>query len=247
MKAMKMLKTFLFVLDTILVSSTLYSCLDDDGYSLDKFSVGVATVKPLGNNSYYLQWDDSISFWPAAGVTTPNFDVSKERRAFINFTLLGPGKDMNIEQDYVIRLNRIDTVLTKSIAPDLGDKNDEYYGEDPVTMKSVWIEDGYINFQFATYFEYGSKHFMNLVKMEDSDTYELEFRHNANGSLSGAEGWGLASFRLNSLPETGGETVKMKIKYKSYEGDKTIELKYKSGSATGRAPVMGAENFQTTN
>ena len=83
--------------------------------------------------------------------------------------------------------------------------------------------------------------------MNNSDTYELEFRHNANGSLSGAEGWGLASFRLNSLPETGGETVTMKIKYKSYDGDETIELKYKSGSATGRAPVMGTEDFQTTN
>lgn len=62
MKAMKTLKTFLLVLGTVLVSSTLYSCLDDDGYSPDKYSIGVATVKPLGNNSYYLQWDDSISF-----------------------------------------------------------------------------------------------------------------------------------------------------------------------------------------
>lgn len=247
MDATKMLKTFLWILGTVLVSSTLYSCLDDDDYSLDKNSFGVATVKPLSANSYYLQWDDSTTFWPAAGVTTPHFDVSKERRAFINFTLLGPGKDMNIEQDYAIRLNRIDTVLTKSIATDLGDKNDEYYGKDAVSMKSVWIEDGYINFQFATYFDYGSKHFMNLVKMNNSDTYELEFRHNANGSTSGSEGWGLASFRLNSLPETGGVTVTMKIKYISYDGEKTVELKYKSGEAAGKAPVMGAENYQTTN
>lgn len=247
MKAMKMLKTFLLVLGTILVSSTLYSCLNDDGYSLDKYSFGVATVKPLGNNSYYLQWDDSTSFWPAAGVTAPNFDVSKERRAFINFTLLGPGKDMNIEYDYAIRLNRIDTVLTKSIAEDLGDRNDEYYGKDPLSIKTVWIEDGYINIQFATYFEYGSKHFMNLVKMNDSGPYKLEFRHNANGNKTGAEGWGLASFRLNSLPETEGETVTMKIKYNSYNGEKTFELKYKSGETAGRAPVMGTENFQTTN
>lgn len=247
MKAMKMLKTFLLVLGAVLVSSAMYSCLDDDGYSLDNISAGVVTIKPLGNNSYYLQWDDSTSLWPAAGVTNPGFDVSKERRAFATFTLLGPGKDMNIEQDYVIRLNRIDTVLTKSIAPDLGEKNDTYYGTDPVKMMPVWIEDGYINFQFATYFESGSKHFINLVKMDDADTYELEFRHNANGSVSGAEGWGLASFRLNSLPETGGETVTLKIKYKSYNGYETIELKYKSGSPTGRAPVMGTENFQTTN
>ena len=59
--------------------------------------------------------------------------------------------------------------------------------------------------------------------------------------------WGLASFRLNNLPETNGETVTMKIKYKSYEGDETVELKYKSGSPAGNAPIMGEENFHSTN
>ncbi|RHU27864.1 hypothetical protein DXD68_08090 [Parabacteroides sp. TM07-1AC] len=247
MNVMKTLKTFILVLGTILLSTSLYSCLDDDDYSLDKYSVGVATIKPLGGNTYYLQWDDSTTFWPAAGAT-PYFGVDKERRVFINFTLLGDSTSGGIKgYDYAIRVNRIDSVLTKSIVADLGEKNDEYYGNDPVWMKSVWIEDGYINFQFESYFDGYTKHFLNLVKMDNTDTYELEFRHNAYDNLSGGKGWGLASFRLNNLPETNGETVTMKIKYKSYEGDKTIELKYKSGSPAGKAPMMGEENFHSTN
>lgn len=247
MNAMKTLKTFLLVLGTILVSSTLYSCLDDDeGYSLGNFSVGVVTVKPISGDTYYLQLDDSTSLWPSNGVK-PYFGLDKERRAFANFTVLGKGQELNVDYDYVIRLNRIDSVLTKSIAEDLGEKNDEYYGNDPIWMKSAWIEDGYLTFQFESYFDGVTKHFINLVKMEGSDTYELEFRHNAFNSHSGGKGWGLASFRLNSLPDTNGETVKMKIKYKDYEGEKVIELDYKSGSSSGKAPLMGADNFHVTN
>lgn len=248
MNAMKMLRIWVWVAGTILTTFTLSSCLDDDGFSTDKFSFGVATVKPLGNNAYYLQWDDNTTFWPATGVT-PYFGVDKERRAFINFTLLGDSTNgFTTEYDYAIRLNRIDSVLTKSIVADLGDKNDEYYGNDAVWMKSVWIEDGYINFQFETYFDGSTKHFLNLVKRNGTDPYELEFRHNAFGNLSGGRGWGLASFRLNSLPDTNDETVTMKINYTSYEGDQTIELKYKSGTPSGKAPTMlEADGFNLTN
>lgn len=247
MNVMRTLKTFILVLGTILATFTMYSCLDDDSNSSNKYSFGIATIKPLGNDAYYLQWDDSTTFWPASGVT-PYFGVDKERRAFINFTLLGDSTSHMAEgYDYAVRVNRIDSVLTKSIVGDLGEKNDEYYGNDPLWMKSVWIEDGYINFQFESYFDGSTKHFLYLVKMNNTDTYELEFRHNAYNNLSGGQGWGLASFRLNSLPPTNGDTVTMKVKYKSYEGDDTIELKYKSGTPAGKAPMLGAENFQVTN
>lgn len=247
MKAVKRLKTFVLVLVTVLVTSTMYSCLNDDGYSSDKYSFGIATIKPLGDNAYYLQWDDNTTFLPIAGVA-PDFGVDKERRAFINFTLLGDSTTSNIKgYDYAIRVNRIDSILTKPIVEDLGDRNDEYYGTDPIWMKSVWIEDGYINFQFESYFDGVTKHFINLVKMNDTDTYELEFRHNAYKNLSGGQGWGLASFRLDKLPETGGETVTMKIRYKSYEGDETLELKYKSGLPAGNAPMIGEDDFHSTN
>ena len=243
MTMMKMLKTFLFV-GAILISSTFFSC-SDDGYSLDKYSIGVATVKPLGDNAYYLQWDDSTTFWPAAGVM-PHFGLDRERRALINFTLLGDSANGGFKgYDYTVRVNCIDSILTKQIAPNLGEKNDSYYGNDPVWMKSVWIEDGYINFQFETYFDGMTKHFINLV--ETDTPYCLEFRHNAYGNLIGGQGWGLTSFHLNSLPATDDEMVTLTIRYRSHDGDKSIQLRYRPGTSTGEAPMMGDYNFQPTN
>ena len=114
MNVMRTLKPFILVLGTILATFTMYSCLDDDSNSSNKYSFGIATIKPLGNDAYYLQWDDSTTFWPASGVT-PYFGVDKERRAFINFTLLGDSTSHMAEgYDYAVRVNRIDSVLTKS-------------------------------------------------------------------------------------------------------------------------------------
>ncbi len=243
---MKTMKTFCAAVVAMLFTTALCSCSDDDGYSLDKYSIGIATVKPLGGGAYYLQWDDSTTFWPAAGVT-PYFGVDRERRALINFTLLGDSAHGGVKgYDYTIRVNRIDSVLTKQIAPNLGEKNDSVYGNDAVWMKSVWIEDGYINFVFETYFDGLTKHFINLVETDMPNS--LEFRHNAYGNLAGGQGWGLTAFRLNSLAATGDdETVTLTIKYRSYDGDKSIQLKYTPGTPTGDAPMMGEDNFQPTN
>lgn len=243
-----MLKNLFAVMIVAVATLTLQSCLDDDGYSVDNFAIGVVTVKPLSSDSYFLQLDDSTTLWPAAGYA-PYFGLDQERRALVNFTFLGDSTQGDIKgYDYAVRINRIDSILTKSIAEDLGDKNNETYGIDPVWMKSIWIEDGYINFQFNTYFGGTEKHFINLVKMDNAASpYELEFRHNAFKDPSHAEGWGLAAFRLNTLPDTEGKTVKLKIKYNSFEGDKVYEINYKSGEPTGKAPAMSSENFHLVN
>ena len=49
MNMMRTLKTFILVLGTILATFTMYSCLDDDSNSSNKYSFGIATIKPLGN------------------------------------------------------------------------------------------------------------------------------------------------------------------------------------------------------
>ena len=119
---MKTMKTFYVAVAAALFATALYSCSGDDDDPIC-MSVGIATVKPLGSDAYYLQWDDSTTFWPAAGVT-PYFSVDRERRALINFTLLGDSAHGGVKgYDYTIRVNRIDSVLTKSIAPNLGEKN----------------------------------------------------------------------------------------------------------------------------
>ena len=137
---------------------------------------------------------------------------------------------------------RMDTLLTKPIAPDLGSENDSYYGTDMLALNGgsiwskngVWIEDGYITFDFYIQRGYNDnvKHFLNLVQTNSADPYELEFRHNAYGNIDSSlrPSAGLVSFKLDKLPSTEGKTVKLKIKYKSFASNdyNTVELDYKS-------------------
>lgn len=240
---MKTLRTLFLGIGALAATLTFNSCLDDEGYSADNYWIGIATVKPLSTSeSYFLQLDDSTTLLPVMG-RTPSFNVDKERRALVNFTLLS---DSAKGYNHAIRVNEIDSILTKSIVPSLGEKNDSIYGKDAIDLdsKGLWIEDGYITFQFKTYFG-GGKHFLNLVQMDETKPYELEFRHNAYNDPKSSMGWGLVSFRLNTLPDTEGKTVKLKIKYNSYEGDKIYELEYNTKNPnSGKAPSFTSKIFQ---
>ena len=209
---MKTLKSFMLLVGILLGSTVFYSCLDDDdAYSeFWRDSVqAIVTVKPLSDNSYYMQLDDEKK--------TEGYDQS-------------------------VQLLRMDTLLTKPIAPDLGSENDSYYGTDMLALNGgsiwskngVWIEDGYITFDFYIQRGYNDnvKHFLNLVQTNSADPYELEFRHNAYGNIDSSlrPSAGLVSFKLDKLPSTEGKTVKLKIKYKSFASNdyNTVELDYKS-------------------
>lgn len=236
--AMKTLKTFMLLFGILLGSTTFYSCLDDDdSYSefwRDK-TAAIVTIKPLTDNSYYMQLDDSTTLFPTNSYVPQNL---KETRAYV---IIKEEDKIVPDYDKAVEVIRMDTLLTKEIAPDLGAENDSYYGTDMLALngaspwapgKGAWIEDGYITFDFIL--RRGSndniKHFINLVQTNSADPYELEFRHNAYNDSNMAEANGLVSFKLDKLPSTEGKTVKLKIKYKSFAINdyRTIELDYKS-------------------
>ena len=43
----------------------------------------------------------------------------------------------------------------------------------------------------------------------------------------------LVAFNLNELPDTKGETVKLKLRWKAYSGNKSVEFDFCSRKATG--------------
>ncbi|MFA6767510.1 MAG: NigD-like protein [Parabacteroides sp.] len=229
---MKKMKNSMLMCGIILCFLSFFSCLgDDDGYSLDKMSVGIVTIKPLSDNSYYLQLDDSTTIMPVNSYIPSNL---KERRAIAYFTLLS---DEISGYSHAAQIIRMDSVLTKSIAEDLSNQNDSIYGTDPIRLNTysawsksgVWIEDGYLNIDFITEFGGYKKHFLNLIhKTGSNDPYELEFRHNANGDMVSRELSSIVAFKLNKLPSTDKKTVKLTLHYMTQNGDKTIELNYKS-------------------
>jgi hypothetical protein len=238
-----MLKLFFVVTGVVLASLTFNSCMDDDnGYSLGDMWVSIATARPINESSFYLTLDDSTTLWPGAPLYI-NFQPTRPQRVQVNYTKLGD----NFEgYDHVVKLNRLDTILTKPISENLGAKNDSVYGTDPVEITAIWVGDGFLNIEFKTFFSIdGIPHFVNLLPAEtDGDPYKLEFRHNAMGDQSSTRRYGFVAFDLSSLPNTEGKDVKLLIKAHTFDGVKEFEKKYNSGKNTEQAGKLSAENFE---
>lgn len=241
---MKTIKPFVIALTSILMSLSFYSCLDDDKYYPwpENSYFGIVTLKPLGENSYYLQLDDSTTFMPS-NEYVPYFSVKEEQRVKVVFK---PDKENAEGYNYTGNIFYMDSILTKPIAENLAEKNDEVYGKDPVEMWKIWIEDGYLTFQFSTYFGNTQVHYVNLIQPDEANApYELEFRHNAYNDPSIMKAWGLVSFKLDKLPDTGGKSVKLKIKCNSFTGEKVYELDYCTKQPAGeKASLTNIDNFE---
>lgn len=237
------MKTFRFFLMTVgvilCIGITFQSCLDDDDNNWNlRYPNALVTVKTTGENSFFLQLDDNTTLYPTNIASSPF--GTKEVRALVNYTEVDKPSE---GYSKAVHINWIDSVLTKQIAPDLGLENDNIYGTDPVEIINDWVtiaEDGYLTLRFRTIYGNHSKpHFVNLLVSEDPTTpYEVEFKHNAYGDTYGPEADGLVAFNLNSLPDTEGKTVKLKLKWKSFTGNKSAEFDYCTRKSTsGKSSV----------
>lgn len=246
MISMKTLKLFFVIAGIVLSSFTFSSCLDDDGYSLGDMWYSVATARPLGDDSFYFTLDGGTTLFRAAGDYYGRYYPKTPQRVQINYTILG---DNYSGYDHAIKLNRLDTILTKPVAEHLGLQNDSIYGTDPVGIEEMWVGDGYLNviFKFNLSNE-SKKHFINLVKNENESEspYELEFRHNAYEDYPAYGGRGIVAFDLAGLPDTEGQDVTLKIKVKTFDGEQTFEKKYNSGKNTEKEPELTMNSFENT-
>ena len=85
-------------------------------------------------------------------------------------------------------------------------------------------------------------HYVNLIPTttpENPD--EVEFRHDANNDYPDRMGDGLVAFKLDDLPDTEGETVKLTLKWKSFSGDKSVDFDYRTRAATPGTSAIAAE------
>ena len=240
------------VLGKLLVVATVVvifsSCDDDDGYSLDKYRVGMATVDapgstepfPVGGTTpFWLTLDNGSTLWPAAfnpylsGVTLQN-----QHRIVADFTLLSGEKD---GYSHYIRLNDLRKVLTKSIdtvtvqTPDTS----VLRGRDPIDMEEVWTGDGFINIVFDYFGSSGRTHYINLVVNEENagpnpahGVWSLEFVHDAKGDSRERAYRGIVSFRIPADLPTG--VNKIKITSLDTDGETETEIvDYISGQGNG--------------
>lgn len=224
----------------------LQSCLDDDdSYPYDLLIPNaLVTVKPTAADAFYLQLDDETTLKPVNVSASPFGD--KEVRALVNYEEVDESSG---EYDRAVYINWIDSLLTKPMAVDLGEKNDEVYGTDPVEIindRVTIAEDGYLTLRFRTIDGPSSqKHFVNLLSTNNPDNpYEVEFRHNAYGNTYGELRDGLVAFRLDNLPDTEGKTVKLTLKWKSFSGEKSATFNYctRQSTASGSTSVAAVRN-----
>lgn len=204
---------------------SFYSCDDDDDDYSKIYPNALVTVKNSADDVFFLQLDEETTLLPTNVKKSPFGD--KEVRALVNYNEVDQPSGAFTKAVYI---NWIDSILTKNIAPDLGEENDDVYGTDPVEMVKDWVtiaEDGYLTLRFRTVWGGGKKHFVNLLQSTDPEKpFEVEFRHNAYGDVNGVTGDGLVAFKLDQLPDTEGETVKLKLKWQSFSGEKSAEFDY---------------------
>jgi hypothetical protein len=205
------------------------SCLDDDGYSLGKYWINIATIESQESGSHYFRLDDGTTLWPAAGYYLGH-NLEDGQRTLLNYTILSDSLDGFA---HYVKVNGIDPILTKKIAKNKNEENDSIYGTDPVSTQEIWIGNGYLNVWFIANFGGHQKHFVNLLQTNEEDPYELEFRHNAYDDPPVAASQGIVCFDLSGLPDTNGETVKLTIRIHTFKGDKTIGLDYNSSDKKG--------------
>ena len=215
---------------TLLLAGTtsLQSCLNDNDYPYDLLLPdALVTVKPTSADAFYMQLDDNTTLMPTNVGASPFGE--KEVRALVNYDVVDEASGI---YDQAVRINWIDSLLTKPMASNLGEsENNSVYGSDPVEIINDWVtivEDGYLTLRFRTRMgNTTQKHFVNLISTNNPDNpYEVEFRHNAYGDVYGDARDGLVAFRLDDLPDTEGKTVKLTLKWKSYNGEKSATFDY---------------------
>lgn len=213
------------------------SCHDDDTYVWYYPPVpnALVTVKPIDGAGFYMQLDDSTTLYPVNMAASPYGD--KEVRALVCY------REVEQVNDYYtksVEVSWIDSILTKMSVPYPADGDVAEYGDDPIEIVRDWVniaEDGYLTLRFRTRWgNTGVAHYVNLLTgVNPDDPYEVEFKHNAFGDINGMEGDALVAFRLSDLPDTGGKTVKLTLKYKSFTGEKKVQFDYCSRKPTAVA------------
>ena len=228
------------------LAAGLVSCDDDAVYYGPFYANALVTVKPNADNSdFYLQLDDTTTL-KAVNMKRSPFGT-KEVRALATLTESDAAAG---EYDKAVFVHWIDSLLTKEPVADLGEKNAEVYGNDPVEIVRNWVtvaEDGYLTLRFRSLWDSysGKKHIVNIVASSDPATpYTLTFYHNANGDTRGVIGDGIVAFNLSRLPDTNGKEVNLTLKWNSFSGEKSTVFKYCSRKATAAPASDMIEGFE---
>ena len=218
----------LFSIVGVVVLMMLPSCTSDNDSPELLRPTALVTVCPNADGSFIMQLDNATQLVPTNLKTSPF--GTKEVRALVNYT------ETNVSpQDKKVRnveVNWLDSIRTKLPVETLGKQDEIKYGNDPIEIVQDWVtvaEDGYLTLRIRTL--WGSPHATHILNLvtgtNPEDPYELELRHDAKGDKNGRWGDALIAFNLNKLPRGDAGIAKIKLKWKSFTGDKSAKFEIK--------------------
>lgn len=212
----------------VVVLMMLPSCISDDDSPELLRPTALVTVCPNADGSFIMQLDNATQLVPTNLKTSPF--GTKEVRALVNYieTNVSP-QDKKVRN---VEVNWLDSIRTKLPVETLGKQDEIKYGNDPVEIVQDWVtvaEDGYLTLRIRTL--WGSPHATHILNLvtgtNPEDPYELELRHDAKGDKNGRWGDALIAFNLNKLPRGDAGIAKIKLKWKSFTGDKSAKFEIK--------------------
>lgn len=242
---MKIKFTSIVAFALLSATALLQSCSDND----DMYTIlpnALVTAKTDTDNTFYLQLDDNTTLLPTNISKSPYGE--KEVRALVNYATLDQSSGKYTKAVYV---NWIDSIRTKNTIEFVSEEESEEYGSDPVEIIKDWVtiaEDGYLTLRFRTLWGYaGNVHYINLIRnVNPENPYQLELRHDANGDKGGSIRDALVAFSLKDLPDTEGKSVKLKLVWNSFSGEKSAEFDYCSRKSSGEKNIaFSGEEFVT--
>lgn len=200
---------------------------ENSSYPLGDFLIELGVVSVDNNGSYYFTLDDGQKLW-CSTCNIKRLGIRPNQRVLVNYTKLN---DQATNFDLVVRLNDLDTILTKPIirmSPGIEDS----IGDDPIQVYDIWASGGFANFYYS--FSGGAtRHLINLVvdSTETQGPITLRLRHNSKGDSLNYRYSGYICFRLESLREhIHRDSISFRLKYKTTNGEmlsKVFAYKFK--------------------
>lgn len=221
---MKTFRLFNYSLLLAVLVLSFASCSTDTDEH-DARRIALVTVYPQSADGFIMQLDDSTTLEPTNVKSSPFGD--KTVRALVSYSY----DDATIAAMRKVSIYRIDSIRTKLPVPTTGTDDATTYGDDPIEIVRDWVtvaEDGFLTLRVRTVWGNGKQHVLNLVSGVNKDNvYELTLRHDAKGDTVGHMGDAMIAFNLNKLWDNPAKDVKVKLNWKSFSGDKSIEFSMK--------------------
>ncbi len=246
----------LFLLSVVLSCLALYTGCDDDDDHPDRYYSGTGTLIKGDDSFYYVSDGGSVMEIDSSSDVDKDSLSSDSTRASIVY-IVKKRYDEG-DYDYKIKITDYEEILTKSIfhfTSDTGEDVRDSIGNDVVHIKDAWITDNYLTIYFS-YYGGSVTHYINLVQDADSLQTEdgellLELKHNANDDTYNNKLYGLVSFDISELQDSGTNSVTLLLRYiKNSDGDYgkgTITYSYgDSSTSTEIQSITNTKSFDVS-